>query len=211
MKRILGWAYLAVPALLVLTPASAQQDPRTEAALAQIKETTDDICLTVQQRGRKSEAQLTGEIEAKLPTVVAKVVAIGAKGTGQISRSEYEGLSQETVGAALQSSIDCRQHVSIKLIERLLPSASAVGPAPDYSQRKAYNQPQVYTPPNAPPDPDPQDIYAMIAAGKNADDCFQRLDRTACREFYRYSSQQCSKGDQKSCEAANLLTATGLK
>lgn len=202
MKRMINLACLTVLVAIGLAAANAQQDPQREAALAQISRATDDICQTVQQRGRKSEAQVTGEIEAKLPQVIAKIVDVRGKGTGQISKSEYEGLSQETVSTALQSNMNCRQNVSIKLIERLLPGAE-----PNQQQR-AYDV-SPYAPPA--PGPDQQDIYAMINAGRNEEACKQRMDRKACHDLYLYHSQQCRKGDQKSCQAVGMLEAMGLR
>jgi hypothetical protein len=207
MKRMMNLACLTALAPVWLAAANAQQDPQRESALAQISKATDDICQTVQQRGRKSEAQVTGEIEAKLPQALAKIVDVGGKGTGQISKSEYEGLSQETVSTALQSNMNCRQNVSIKLIERLLPGAPSVEPN---QQQRAYNPASPYAT-TMPESPAQQDVHAMVNAGRNEEACRQRMDRKACHDLYLYSSQQCAKGDQQSCHAVHLLEAMGLR
>ena len=207
MKRIDSLIYLTVLAAIGPTTASGQQYPQRESALTEISRATDDICQTVQQRGRKSEAQVSGEVEAKLPQVIAKILGLRAKGTGQISKSEYEGLSQETVSTALQSNMNCRQNVSIKLIERLLPGAALATPN---QQQEVYNPALPYAP-SAPRRPDQQDIYATINAGRNAEACQQRVDRKACHDLYLYLSQQCGNGDQKSCENAGMLEFMGLR
>jgi hypothetical protein len=49
--------------LIGVVAAAAQQDISAQrAALKEIRETASDICYTVEQRGQKSEAQLTGEV-----------------------------------------------------------------------------------------------------------------------------------------------------
>jgi hypothetical protein len=45
-----------------VTPAAAQQT----LDIKEIRETAADICYTVEQRGRKSDAQLKGEVQAKV-------------------------------------------------------------------------------------------------------------------------------------------------
>jgi hypothetical protein len=102
-----------------LTSAVAQQD--LDIQLKKILETAADICYTVEQRGRKSESQLKGEVQAKLSGIIAKLADLGGAASGYTDSQEWQGLSQEALGAALKESANCRERVFNTLLDRILP------------------------------------------------------------------------------------------
>ena len=133
MRRTRAAGFVTLIWLAELSSAAAQPDISIQrAALKEIRETAADICYTVEQRGRKSEAQLTGEVQAKVTGIVSKIADLGIKGSGQISSQEYQGVSQEALGAALTASANCRERVFNKLVDKILssPSGKASPPAP---------------------------------------------------------------------------------
>src|SRR5689334_551816 len=85
------------------------QDQRS-AALKEIRETATEICVTVEQKGQKSNAQLSGEVQAKVAGIAAKLADIGIKGSGEIGSEEYQGVSQEALTTALDNVRTCRIH-----------------------------------------------------------------------------------------------------
>ena len=128
--------------LIGFVAAAAQPDISAQrAALKEIRETAADICYTVEQRGQKSEAQLTGEVQAKVTGVIAKVTDLGVKGSGQIGSQEYQGVSQDALGAALLASANCRERVFNKLVDRILPPKQdgRATPAPDLGVTRRPN------------------------------------------------------------------------
>jgi hypothetical protein len=127
MLRLNGAAAAILIAMAGIGSALAQQD--RSAALREIRETAIEICYTVQQRGRKTDSQLTGEVHAKVAGVFSKLVDIGAATSGQTGAVEYEGVTQEALGAALTASVTCRERVASKLIDVLL-SPQPVPPPP---------------------------------------------------------------------------------
>jgi hypothetical protein len=111
--------------------AGAQQDVTTQrAVLKEIRETAAAICYTVEQRGQKSEAQLTGEVQAQVTGVIAKAADLGVKGSGHLSSQEYQGVSQDALGAALTASANCRERVFNKLVDKILPPAKGAMTTP---------------------------------------------------------------------------------
>jgi hypothetical protein len=115
-----GRAQPAAPGRLPVSHAEATAHAAAQrAALKEIRETAADICYTVEQRGQKSEAQLTGEVQAKVTGVVAKVADLRVKGSGKISSQEYQGVSQEALAAALTASVNCRERVFYKLVDKI--------------------------------------------------------------------------------------------
>ena len=83
MTRMSGVAPIILIGAIWFAPAAAQDIGTQRAALKEIREAAADICYTVEQRGRKNDAQLTGEVQATLSGAVSKLVDLGVKGSGQ--------------------------------------------------------------------------------------------------------------------------------
>jgi pYEATS domain-containing protein involved in immunity len=117
---------MCIPTILVVGMAaslSAQDLDAQKAALDVIRETAKDICYTVEQKGQKSETQLTGDVQAKVNSALAKVVDLGVKGSGSIGNEDYQGVTQEALASALKSSGECRLKVFERLVDKMLPVA----------------------------------------------------------------------------------------
>jgi hypothetical protein len=130
-----------------LIPVAAQQNnlAAQSAALKEIQETAAGICYTVEQKGDKSQAQLMGEVQAKVTGVVAKIADLGIKASGTTSSEEYRGVSQEALGAALLASAGCRERVFDKLIDKILPSKEGMVVPPKHICRNPSNGVERYT------------------------------------------------------------------
>jgi YEATS family len=113
-----------------LAYVSAQDLDAQTAALQVIRDTARDICYTVEQKGQKSETQLTGDVQAKVSGALAKVVDLGVKGSGAIGNEDYQGVTQEALASTLQSSADCRLKVFDRLVDKMLPGARTWSAAP---------------------------------------------------------------------------------
>src|SRR4051794_4295792 len=127
-----GASLVTLLSLGALLPAAAQTP--LSAALKEIRETAADICATVEQKGQKSNLQLSGEVQAKVAGVSAKLADLGVKSSGEISSQEYQGVSQEVLATALSDIRTCRQHVFDKLLDKMIVSAYASVPPPSTSQ-----------------------------------------------------------------------------
>jgi hypothetical protein len=93
---------------------------------AKIREVTQawvaDVCYTIEQKGRKSEAQVKGEVQAKASGFLAKLADLGVTVSGNMGSQEYQGLPQDAVAAALKESTNCRVNVFNKIIDKMLPA-----------------------------------------------------------------------------------------
>ena len=136
----------AVLGLTVAASVSAQDLDAQKAALEVIRDTAKDICYTVEQKGQKSETQLTGDVEAKVNGALAKVVDLGVKGSGSIGNEDYHGVTQEALASTLQSSAECRLRVFERLVEKMLPVAHRESVSPPPLPRDALPAPPEKSP-----------------------------------------------------------------
>jgi hypothetical protein len=116
------------------------------AALNVIRETANDICYTVQLKGQTEGTQLSGEIQAKVTGVIAKVADLGVKGAGKLKNQEYAGVLQEELATTIRHSADCKKDVFDKLVEKMLPSSTVRSsdrtPPFEGNHREVVGQPQ---------------------------------------------------------------------
>ncbi len=119
IKLSLGlWLMLACSVCSSITSAQ-QLDPQQ---IQLIKDTAASICDTVKEaKGKMSNVQLQGEINAKLGGLIGKVVDVGGSGKGSLTSTseEFEGLSRDATAAALESTRGCRERVFDKMFEKL--------------------------------------------------------------------------------------------
>lgn len=102
-------------------PGFAQDlDERNRAALKEIRETAADICLTVQQSGQQTAAEISGKIDAKLNGVISKFVDLGVEGAGKLNTDEYKGVIRDALAPLLKDNINCRRDVFDKLVDKML-------------------------------------------------------------------------------------------
>jgi len=85
-----------------------------------IRDTAASICNTVKEaKGRKSDAQLQGDVNAELGGLIGKVAKIGGSGKGALNQEEFEGLSRDATATALQGDRDCRERLFNKMFDKL--------------------------------------------------------------------------------------------
>ena len=85
-----------------------------------IKDTAAAICNTVKEaRGQKDDLQIAGDVQLKLNGLIGKVVDVGGSGKGSLTREEFNGLSREATGTALEGDRGCRERVFNKMFDKL--------------------------------------------------------------------------------------------
>jgi hypothetical protein len=105
--------------------AQAQDAQVPQAAiLREIRETANSICLTVEQKGRRDNAELSLDAEAKLNNVISKIIGLNVGAAGKLGTEQYEGVLQSELASTLMHTVDCRRDVFKVLADKLLPSAS---------------------------------------------------------------------------------------
>ena len=84
-----------------------------------IRETAADICYTVEQRGQKNETQLNIDVQVIVISGLAKILGLGAQGSGKFTTQDYQGVTQEALATVIKSSTECRLTVSKSLVEKM--------------------------------------------------------------------------------------------
>jgi len=116
MFRMAVISLVAAPNLV--KPAAA--DKLNQQQLQIVDQTTASICNTVTQaHGQKTDAQIKGDIRAKLGGLAGELADVGVSGKGSINQSEFEGLTQEATAEALKGDRACRERVFDKLLDKL--------------------------------------------------------------------------------------------
>lgn len=104
-----------------------------------ITDTAASICYTIEQRGEKSETKISGDAEAKLNGLIAKVTDLGIKGAANLQREAHEGVLQGQLADAIKNSADCRKSVFDTLQGKLLQA-----PKPGPLNEGPHDAPQKY-------------------------------------------------------------------
>jgi hypothetical protein len=103
---------------VTISAASAQLD---EQQMRSIRNTAASICNSVEEaraaKGRTSNAQLQGDINAQLSGLLGK---IGSSAKGSLTREEFEGLSQDAFATAMAGDRDCRERVFNRMFDRIV-------------------------------------------------------------------------------------------
>jgi hypothetical protein len=107
-----GIVFMGIPA------AYAQQLNSQQIQL--IKDTAASVCDTVKEaKGQKSDIQIQGDVKAQLSGLIGKFVDVGGGAKGALTREEFEGLSREATGSALEGDRGCRERLFNKMFDKL--------------------------------------------------------------------------------------------
>ncbi len=209
---------LVVTALILFfghAPADAQLSTEARRELmADVSNYAARVCTTVEQRGRISESQLGAEVRAETNSLAARVLRFGGTASGRIGSAEWEGLTQEALGAALTANMNCRRQVAERTMDRMLeimfrpPPPAPPQPAPRYEPAR----------PPPPPLPSPSSCspFEVPATADNqtrmqAAQCSQR-NQDACRALFRYFVAGCQMGmGSDQCCRADALARMGYR
>ncbi len=93
-----------------------------------IKDTAVSICNTVKAvKGEKTDVQIQGAVEGRLGGLLGRLASAGASGTGTLSRTEFEGLTQEATAIALTGDRDCRERIFDKMFAAITGAGAKAG------------------------------------------------------------------------------------
>ena len=98
-------------------------------ALKLISESATEICNTVETEGHSRNAELSGNVKAKLGGVLGQIADLGVDGAGKLTSAEYRNVLQQDLAKTLQSNADCKLSVFKLLQEKMIgPVTSASAP-----------------------------------------------------------------------------------
>jgi len=130
---------LAVMGITALATHAHAED--TTTVLHEITDTADRLCGYVGQSGHASSAQITGDVKAELNGLAKRLADLGITGTGGLNSTEYEGVLQQELTAALRDVRQCKITVFDTLQSKLIPTPAppspALGPQPRHLDQEA--------------------------------------------------------------------------
>ena len=111
------------------TPVSAQDVylSRQKQALGVIQETANSICYTVKQNGQLVEGAVSGATRATLDDAISRIKSLDISGTGKLTEKDYQGLQQDALPDALESSQTCKRSIFDKLVVIMVPGVADTG------------------------------------------------------------------------------------
>jgi hypothetical protein len=110
---------LALVRLAMPSSVHAQDSART---VDTIKQATDTICGIVKDEGSQTQIEATGKIGGVLNNLIRRLIDIDASLSGNLARTEYQGVIREQLAEVLIRNTDCRQHVFDKLLALMVPT-----------------------------------------------------------------------------------------
>ena len=113
-------ALLGMVALASAHVASAAP-PDTTQALELITQTADRTCNVVSTKGEAESADVTGQVQAQLRGLAAKLATVGVSGTGSINNEQYQNVLRQDLASTLHDSAECKLKVLQTIQAKLLP------------------------------------------------------------------------------------------
>jgi hypothetical protein len=132
MGKLLGAGLFVV--FWFFSVSSAMAD-NTKTALDEISGFAERVCQTAPLKSSSNELDLSLQANADLKGLVSKVAGLGIDGAAKYKNNRSEGVLQKDLAPLLIKSVDCKERVSNKLIDKLIeptpPRAAAPAPAHD--------------------------------------------------------------------------------
>ena len=111
----------------------------TERALSLISKFAEEFCKSPPITGTAQSVELTGHSKAEISKVLRNLVRLGYENAAKYNRTNYQGLLQTDVLAAIKDNTKCREHVFDALSSKLLAvNATHTG---NKSSKRATNTP----------------------------------------------------------------------
>lgn len=138
MNRIFCRSGLFIFLIISAAPAFSMDQAK---ALDEIAAFAERVCQTASIKSQSAELKLSGRANAELKGLLSKVAALGFAGATEYKKTESEGVLQKDLAALLSKSVDCRQDISNRLIDKLIatPRISSV----KTSANKKINEQQI--------------------------------------------------------------------
>jgi uncharacterized protein YecT (DUF1311 family) len=125
-RTTIAFAMLSV---ICATPVSAQDIylSRQKQALGVILETANSLCYTLNQQGRMVEGDVSGTTKATLDDAVSRIKSLDLIGTGKLTERDYQGVQQDALPDALESSQACKRAIFDRLVVVMVPGVADTG------------------------------------------------------------------------------------
>jgi hypothetical protein len=85
------------------------------------RETAQSLCDAVRAEGSSRAANLNGKVEVEVNGLLRRLAELGLSVGGSINSTQYRGLRQEDLPAAMRDASNCRQRTFDSLVRTLMP------------------------------------------------------------------------------------------
>lgn len=128
MRHVMSLLAFAILATFPSYAANAYTLETEKEILKMIGDFAERICPKVPLEGSSSTIELSGSAKAELAGLLKKLSALGIQGAAKYQESQFQGLVQKDLLAAMRDSTDCKLKVSYSLMGKLLGAAVVASP-----------------------------------------------------------------------------------
>ena len=128
MRHVTILLALAILATVSSYAANAYALEAEKEILETIGDFAERICPNVPLEGSSSTVELSGSAKAELSGLLKKMAALGIQGAAKYQESQFQGLVQKDLRAAMRDSNDCKLKVANSLMGKLLSAAVVASP-----------------------------------------------------------------------------------
>ena len=104
----------------LVLPVHAQGQDSNEQILNMITLTADRICTVVTDKGTSTSSEVSGNIDAQLKGLAAKLAGVGVNGTASLNNESFQGPLREDLARYVQDNNKCKLEVFNRLQEKLI-------------------------------------------------------------------------------------------
>ena len=128
MRHVTSLLALAILATFSSSAANAYALEADKEILKTIGDFAERICPNVPLEGSSSSVELSGSAKADLSGLLKNLAALGIQGAAKYQESQFQGLLQKDLRAAMRDSNDCKLKVANTLMGKLLGAAVVASP-----------------------------------------------------------------------------------
>lgn len=128
MRHVTSLLALAILATVSSSAVNAHALGADKEILKTIGDFAERICPKVPLEGSSSTMELSVSAKAELAELLKKLSALGIQGAAKYQVSQFQGLVQKDLLAAMRDSTDCKLNVSNSLMGKLLGAAVVASP-----------------------------------------------------------------------------------
>jgi hypothetical protein len=120
--------------------ANAQALEMEREVLDTIGNFAERMCPKVPLEGSSSTVELSGNAKAELNGLLKKMAALGIQGAAKYQESQFQGLVQKDLLAAIRDTTDCKLKVANSLMGKLLAASAVASPRLSVSVREELSR-----------------------------------------------------------------------
>jgi hypothetical protein len=140
MRPVTSLLALVILATFSSSASNAYASEVEKEILKTVGDFAERICAPVPLEGSSSAVELSGSAKVDLGRLLKKMKALGIQGAAKYQESQWQGLLQKDLRAAMRDSNDCKLNVVNTLLGKLLSASVPASPRVPDSVRKELSR-----------------------------------------------------------------------